>query len=58
MNTLHRPSVERQRRKKGPLEIAELILKHDPDASMDMIANVLSEWGHFWPELDTVPTRK
>jgi hypothetical protein len=33
------------RRKKGPHELTELILKHDPNASLEMIANVISDWG-------------
>jgi hypothetical protein len=33
------------RRKKGPHELAELILKLDPNASLEMIANVISDWG-------------
>jgi hypothetical protein len=36
------PSV---RRKKGPHELAELIVKHDPNATLEMIANVISDWG-------------
>jgi hypothetical protein len=33
------------RQKKSPLEIADLILLHNAGASMEMIANVISEWG-------------
>lgn len=32
-------------KKKSPLELAELILEHNPGASFAMIANVISEWG-------------
>jgi hypothetical protein len=32
------------RRKKRPHELADLILQHDPNDSMEMIANVVSEW--------------
>jgi hypothetical protein len=33
------------RRKMSPHELADLILKIDPNASMEMIANVIIEWG-------------
>jgi hypothetical protein len=33
------------RQKKSPLEIADLILLHKAGASMEMIANVIREWG-------------
>jgi hypothetical protein len=33
------------RQKKSPLEIADLLLLHNAGASMEMIANVISEWG-------------
>lgn len=32
-------------KKKSPLEIAELMLLHNPGASLQGIANVISEWG-------------
>jgi hypothetical protein len=32
-------------KKKSPLEIADLMLLHNPGASMETIANVISEWG-------------
>jgi hypothetical protein len=35
------------RRKKGPHELADLVLKHNPGASIEMIANVITEWGDF-----------
>jgi hypothetical protein len=38
------------RRKKSPLELAELILKHSPGASMAMIAEVISEWGDVFDD--------
>jgi hypothetical protein len=31
--------------KKSPLEIADLILLHNAGASMEMIGNVISQWG-------------
>lgn len=57
------------RRKKSPLELAELILKHNPDASMAMIADVISEWGDIFDDRqleaqesvdfeDTAPSRQ
>jgi hypothetical protein len=33
------------RRKKGPQELAEFILKHDPNSTLEVIANVISDWG-------------
>jgi hypothetical protein len=33
------------RRKKSPLELAELILKHNPSASIAMMTELISEWG-------------
>jgi hypothetical protein len=38
-------AVSNIRQKKSPLEIADLILLHKAGASMEMIANVISEWG-------------
>jgi hypothetical protein len=32
-------------KKKSPLELADLILQHNPGASIDMIADIISEWG-------------
>jgi hypothetical protein len=32
-------------KRKSPLEIADLILMHNAGASMEMIGNVISEWG-------------
>jgi hypothetical protein len=32
-------------KKKSPLEIADLMLLQNPDASMETIKNVISEWG-------------
>jgi hypothetical protein len=37
-------------KKKSPLEIADLILKHSPGASMETIANVISEWGGLFDD--------
>jgi hypothetical protein len=34
--------------KNSPHGLADLILKHDPDASVEMIANVISEWGDIF----------
>lgn len=38
------------RKKKSPLELADLILQHNPDASMEMIANVISDWGGLFDD--------
>jgi hypothetical protein len=38
------------RQKKDPLELADLILKHDPDASAEQIATVISEWGNLFDD--------
>jgi hypothetical protein len=38
------------RARKSPQELAELILKHDPTASHELIRNVISEWGDFWSD--------
>jgi hypothetical protein len=32
-------------KRKSPLEIADLMLLQNPDASMETIKNVISEWG-------------
>jgi hypothetical protein len=32
-------------KRKGPHELADLILKHDPNASLETIANIISDWG-------------
>jgi hypothetical protein len=37
-------------RKRSPLELADLILMHNAGASMEMIANVISEWGGLFDE--------
>jgi hypothetical protein len=39
------PAMTKVRKKKSPQELAALILEHNPGASMEMIANVISEWG-------------
>jgi hypothetical protein len=44
-HTMHKSS-----RKKSPLELADLILKHNPGASMEMIENVISEWGGLFDD--------
>lgn len=36
--------------KKNPLELADVILKHKPDASVEMISEVLSEWGDLFDD--------
>jgi hypothetical protein len=41
------PIVRPFRIRRRSLEIAELILQNDPDASMEMIGNVISEWGEL-----------
>jgi hypothetical protein len=38
------------RRKNSPHGLADLILKHNPNASMEMIANVISEWGDIYDD--------
>jgi hypothetical protein len=38
-------AVSNFRKRKSPYELASLILEHNPGASMEMIANVISEWG-------------
>jgi hypothetical protein len=35
------------RRKRSPHELADLLLRHDPNASIEVIANVISEWRDF-----------
>jgi hypothetical protein len=35
------------RTRKGPHDLADLIHKHDPNASLETIANIVSEWGAF-----------
>jgi hypothetical protein len=37
-------------RKKSPHGLVELILKHDPNASMEVISNVINEWGDIFDE--------
>jgi hypothetical protein len=37
-------------RKKSPLELTDLILKHIPSASAETIAGVISEWGDFFDD--------
>jgi hypothetical protein len=37
-------------RKKSPLELTDLILKHIPNASAETIAVVVSEWGDFFDD--------
>jgi hypothetical protein len=44
---LKNPIVRPFHRRKSSQEIAELILRNDPDASMEMIGNVISEWGEL-----------
>jgi hypothetical protein len=38
------------RQKKDPLELEDLILKHDPDASAEQISAVISEWGNLFDD--------
>jgi hypothetical protein len=38
------------RKKKAPLELANIVLKHDPDASAEQIATVISEWGNLFDD--------
>jgi hypothetical protein len=37
-------------KKESPLELANLILKHKPDASVEMMADVISEWGDLFDD--------
>jgi hypothetical protein len=37
--------MEKMGKRKSPIELADLILKHNPGASMDKIADIISEWG-------------
>jgi hypothetical protein len=39
------PAMSKVRKRKSPQELASLILEHNPGASMEMIASVISEWG-------------
>lgn len=36
--------------RKKPVELANLILQNDPGASMDQIADVISEWGDLFDD--------
>jgi hypothetical protein len=38
------------RKKKDPLELADLVLKNDPGASAEQIAAVISEWGNLFDD--------
>jgi hypothetical protein len=38
------------RKKKDPLELADLVLKHDPGASAEQIAAVISEWENLFDD--------
>jgi hypothetical protein len=42
--------VSNLRKKNSPLELADLILMHNAGASMEMIANVISEWGGLFDD--------
>jgi hypothetical protein len=37
-------------RKENPLELADVILKHKPGASVEMISEVISEWGDLFDD--------
>jgi hypothetical protein len=37
-------------KKKSPLELANLVLKHKPGASIGMTAKVISEWGDLFDD--------
>jgi hypothetical protein len=41
------PIVRPIGRRKSSQELAELILQNDPEASMEMIGDVISEWGEL-----------
>ena len=36
--------------RKKPVELANLLLQNDPGASMDQIADVISEWGDLFDD--------
>ena len=36
--------------RKNPIELAELILKHDPYASTEQIAEIISDWGNLFDD--------
>jgi hypothetical protein len=41
-------AMSNERRKKSLHELVDLILKQDPNASTEMIAEVISEWGDIF----------
>jgi hypothetical protein len=43
------------RHKKDPIELSDLILKHDPDATSQQIAEVISEWGNLFDDQKFLP---
>jgi hypothetical protein len=43
-------AMHKMSKKVGPLELADLILKHDPGASLGQISNVISEWGDLFDD--------
>ena len=44
------------RKRKSPYELTALILEHNPDASIEMIAGVISEWGGLLD--DEIPSER
>jgi hypothetical protein len=41
-------AMSNERRQNSPHGLVDLILKHDPNASTEMIAEVISEWGDIF----------
>jgi hypothetical protein len=39
-----------EKRRKSTNEIVDLILKHDPNVSMQKIADIISEWGDLFDD--------
>jgi hypothetical protein len=37
-------------KRQSPIELADLILEYNPGASMEMIANVISQWGDLFDD--------
>jgi hypothetical protein len=37
-------------KKEGPLQLADLILKSNPDASIEMMTDIISDWGDLFDD--------
>jgi hypothetical protein len=46
-------AMSKDNKRKSPLELADLILEYNPGASMEMISNVISEWGGLFDDRRT-----